>query len=462
VALGLALRAPLLTRGFHFDELNSVINFIEAPSAWDTISRVSAFNNHPFYSLLARGAEALFGRAEWVVRLPALLFGLVTPPLLWFSLRRATGRRPALLAALLLATSSVHIGFSASARGSTGLVFFTWLSSVLFLALLRGTRDRSRLLAYSLVTALGLWIHLYAAAVFVVQGLILVLVALGEARERGLRNVLTRYGTIAGGMAGAALLALLCYAPALRRMAPELLTSHPHAFMPLLPLAVLSYLAGRGMTPGGFLLVAVALAGLLLGLRGRRLEGRYVALLFTLPLLGNWLTHQDTYRTRFFVFLLPFFVLGLALATEALWRWANQVPGRARAAARASSLAVLALPAWLWVSRPWSNVPRGGFREATAALEAPAARQGARIGRCAIGLGDTFYAWYATRPILIPTSVAEFEAFLAANDEVRCAWMDGIGNTPAHDSIGALLEHRCGPAEPYHVLQVYRCHKEAR
>jgi hypothetical protein len=65
--------------------------------------------------------------------------------------------------------------------------------------------------------------------------------------------------------------------------------------------------------------------------------------------------------------------------------------------------------------------------------------------------------WYARRPILIPNSVEEFVAFVAAHDEVRCVWMDSPSDTPAHAAIGAILESRCGPAEPHHVLQVYHC-----
>jgi hypothetical protein len=397
VILALALRVPLLGRGLYYDELHTVLSFVEAPSAWEAIARVNNLNNHPLYSLLAHGAESVFGRAEWVVRLPALLFGLAVLPLLWLVVRRDFGPAPALLAALALATSSVHIGFSASARGYTGLIFFSWLSSALFVKLVRDGGSSRSALAYSVATALGIWIHLYALVVLGVQGLGLAILVFADWRNGGVRRAMARYRPAIAGAIGGVLLAVLCYAPALPHFSPLLLTRQLIAFVPLLPLKVLTYLTGRGLTPAGLFLAGTALAGLAIGLRRRRFERQYVALLFTVPLGAAWMARQVSHRDRFFVFLLPFLALGLALTAVALWAWVSRVePGPARAGARAGAISLFLLTGWLWGSG--NNVPRGGFREAVASLEAPPVRAGSSVGTCAIGIGATFYALVCEAP----------------------------------------------------------------
>lgn len=462
--LALALRLPLMTRGLYFDELQTVVHFVEAPSAWDTIARVYAFNNQPFYSLLARWSEAAFGRAEWALRLPALLCGMALLPLLWLGVRRRFGRIAALVATAALATSSVHIGFSVSARAYTGLALDSWLSCILFVGLVRDRRGSRWAVAYALVIALGLWNHLYLACVVAVQGLVLAILALPVLRESGWPGVWARFRRVLLGAAGGILLALICYGPAWPRLLPVLLESHRGAFVPELPLKVLSYLVGRGITPAATLLVAMLLAGIAVALqrlRESRAERLGLVLLFVIPLGAAWLARQDSHRDRFFVFLLPFVVLCLALTLEEICRQVNRVRGpAARLVGGFVAVALSVSMGWLWAGRPASNVPRGGFREAVISLEAPPSRPGARVASCAIGIGAPFYAWYARRPVLLPESVEEFTRLVAANDEVRCAWLDSFSDTPAWRAIGALLESQCGPAEPHHVLQTYRCRRE--
>ncbi len=464
-ALALVLRVPLLGRGFQGDEIRSMIDFVEAPSAWETISRVVDFNNHHFYSLLARGADAMLGRAEWVARLPALLFGMLTVPALWLGLRRDFGPRTALFTALLLATSPIHIGFSATARGYTGLVFFTWSATVLFFSVLRDGGSVPRVVAYVVLSALGIWTHLYAAPVLAVQALVLVILFGGEARRNGLDPALRRLRLAAAGVVGPALLSLMLYAPALPRLIHILLSGQHGPFDRRLPFVVLTYLVGFPLGFTGLLLGGVAMAGLVWGLWSRRLEALYVALVFVLPVGATWLARPQSVMERYFIFLLPFVALGVALCTtlagQAAWGTTGGAAGDwLRAGARAGAVVLLALTTWLWASRPWSNVPTGAYREAVTALEAPPTRPGASVGVCVIGRNTRYYGWYAKHPPLIPTSVEQFEAFRAEHDVVRCAWVPTPSELPAHTAIGAILQSRCGPPDHFLGIQVYRCERQ--
>src|ERR1044071_5897146 len=78
IAVALIYRFLPLNRGLGEDELFTVVQFIEVPSIFRTIFYNIAFNNHIGYSVMARVSESIFGRAEWVLRLPALLLGTAT------------------------------------------------------------------------------------------------------------------------------------------------------------------------------------------------------------------------------------------------------------------------------------------------------------------------------------------------------------------------------------------------
>lgn len=462
LALALVLRVPLLGRGFQGDEIRTMLDFVEAPSTWETITRVVDFNNHHFYSLLARGMEAALGRAEWVVRLPALLFGLLTIPALWIGLRGDFGSRTALLAALLLATSPIHIGFSATARGYTGLVFFTWCATILFFSVVREDGRVSRVIAYAVLSALGIWTHLYGAAVLAVQALFLAILLAGEAHRSGLAPAFRRFRMAAAGVVGAALLTLVLYAPALPRLLPVLRSVQHGPFDPRLPFVVLTYLVGLPLGFAGLLLGGIAVVGLVWGLWSRRLVALYVALVFVLPVGATWLSREQSFMERFFMFLLPFVALGVALcvtlAAESAWGTTRGTArGWLRAGARASAVFLLLLTTWLWAARPWSNVPTGAYREAVAALEAPPSHPGASVGVCVIGRNTRYYAWYAKHPPLVPATVEQFEAFVAEHDAVRCAWVPTPSELPAHTAIAAILQSRCEARDHFLGIRMYQC-----
>src|SRR5260370_41778450 len=100
--IGLLYRLLPINRGLGQDELYSAVNFIEVPSIGTTLFSNDAFNNHIGYSIMARLAEALFGRPEWALRLPALVHGLATLIVFYYFGRGLLGPTPALVAAFLL------------------------------------------------------------------------------------------------------------------------------------------------------------------------------------------------------------------------------------------------------------------------------------------------------------------------------------------------------------------------
>ena len=71
------LRCWNINQSFWWDEIWSTMPYATAPSLWQTISSLGYyFNNHMFYSLLARFSIMLLGENEISARLPAVIMGL--------------------------------------------------------------------------------------------------------------------------------------------------------------------------------------------------------------------------------------------------------------------------------------------------------------------------------------------------------------------------------------------------
>lgn len=112
----------------------------------------------PFTEVMAL-SERLFGQErEWVYRLPAAILGILSVPILFLFGRRVVGEGAAVVAALLLAFSDWHLGFSRQARMYAPLVFAVILGSWALWSWCRSGRWRE--LAAGLgVAVLGAFLH---------------------------------------------------------------------------------------------------------------------------------------------------------------------------------------------------------------------------------------------------------------------------------------------------------------
>ena len=217
--LGVAalLRAHELASPLWYDEIVTLVEYVRLAPA-EILSTYTSSNNHLFYSLLAHGSVGTFGESAWAVRLPAAAFGVASLAAFWWLAHELLPTRQARLASWAVALSYHHVWFSQNARGYTGILFFAWLATALFVRLQRGGGARLWL-AYSACLALAAWTHLSALLVFVAHGL----VALGEQTvgryRRGQRLAPMPFAALALGLLGASLL----YAPLLPDLAATLL-----------------------------------------------------------------------------------------------------------------------------------------------------------------------------------------------------------------------------------------------
>lgn len=169
-AIAAALRFYGLNSELWYDEIKTVLESVRPPLSV-TLTDFPSNNDHPFFSLLSHLSVAAFGERPWTIRLPAVLFGIASVPMLYLFGKEAAGRLEGLLAAALLTFSYHHVAFSQSARGYSMLLFFTLLTSWLLLKAAR-TPGWRPWLAYAVAATLGCYTHLTMIYVVASHGLI--------------------------------------------------------------------------------------------------------------------------------------------------------------------------------------------------------------------------------------------------------------------------------------------------
>ncbi len=375
LALAAALRIPGLDAQLWFDEIATLVISIRQPLS-TILTEFPGVNQHPFYSVLAHGAVGALGESPWVVRLPAMIFGVVAVWTVWDAGRAILTRAEGLAAAVLVATSSHHIWFSQNARGYTLLASCTLITSV---ALLRiaGSGERRHYVLYTVAAVAGVYTHLTMAFVLVAHVLtVSVGWMLGArlARQFVLRRLALMWAIVIA-------LIGLTYAP----YVPDLLTTFAEKAPPrAAKVATAGRAAGdllRGVTDGfglaGLLTVVVlAVTGGLALLSSQPfvvwlLVSPAIVTLGTTALLGQPL------RPRFLFNLSGAAALFVAAGAAVL---ARAIATRARwtsPAARTATLVALLLPLAPGAAtaiRRNAVVPKQDFAGALTRLDAAAAR----------------------------------------------------------------------------------------
>lgn len=198
IALGAALRFYRLGEGLWLDEILTDVTYVRQPLGV-LLTTFESENQHFLYSILGYFSYQLFGPGAWALRLPAVLFGLASLGGLYLVGRRVTCARETLLAVALLTVTYQHIWFSQNARGYTGLLFWTLLSSWLFI---RGVDEprAATWLWYGVSAALGMFTQF--TMIFVIAGQFLLYLAYLFARRRTMWNLRWTGLLLGFGLAG--------------------------------------------------------------------------------------------------------------------------------------------------------------------------------------------------------------------------------------------------------------------
>ena len=182
LCVALILRIIGLNQPLWYDELLTLYTHLRLP--WSEMMVGYEMNHHYLYSFQAKLLMGLWGESAWVLRLPALFFGVASVWLIWVLVRQVSETRYAHITAGLLALSYHHIWFSQNARGYTELMFWCVLGLILFLKGV-STPTRSTWIGFAIVLALAVFTHLTGFFFFFAIGVIwLAWSAIGVLRGR--------------------------------------------------------------------------------------------------------------------------------------------------------------------------------------------------------------------------------------------------------------------------------------
>jgi hypothetical protein len=428
-------------RSLGYDEIVTVVDFVDAPGWWDTFTRNSVFNNHVPYSALARISRSLLGVDEWAVRLPALVLGLASLPVVWWLGTLIFDFRTSRIAVLLLAVSPLFVEYNAAARGYTGLLLFGALSTCLFLSALERRRVAA-LAGYLIASAIAIWFHLYGVFVLAGQALYLIYLALR------FPATLTRstFRLLLLCMIGAALTAGLLMAPLLPRIVLEIQRRGAGVFQPAFPWEVALVLSG-----GVLWVLALAAIGVAMSLRRRQPVTVLAVLVAGVSMLLPWILKPFDLYHRFFVFLLPFWALFVAyplvVAAKAAAAW-RASPGLGRTVLVIATAAIVATLA----HRARTSVEEEGFRSAGAAMLDRASDDTIFV---AIGSGGFLTSYYIARPLAMPETLEDFLEVTHDAREVRVVYRRSTRVEVDDDPIMLFLEDRAESVR-FGRMTVYR------
>jgi mannosyltransferase len=158
--LALAVRLPHLGESLVGDEMYAYAE-VHRRSLGGVIDAVrgGGENSPPLFFVLAWATMKL-GDPTVLIRLPSLLLGTATVPLVYLIGVRTVGARAGVLAAALLALSPFAIFYSTEARPYATLTFFVALSTLAFLRAIE-TNRRGWWIAYAVTGCLVLYAHYF-------------------------------------------------------------------------------------------------------------------------------------------------------------------------------------------------------------------------------------------------------------------------------------------------------------
>lgn len=352
MAVAAVLRSIALDQQLWYDEIITLVSSVRQPL--ETIVTTFSTNQHGLYSVLARISVVVLGEHAWTLRLPAVLFGVLTVPALYFCARLLTNRREAFLACALLTVSYHHVWFSQNARGYTGLALFTLVATYFWLRGLAAgeaaggrTGNLSPWIGYAVAVVLGAYVHLTMLFVVAGHGLVWVWQVAAHWLRQG--RPPANWPWPLAGFVLSGVLTLASYAPALGQMFARTVGQAGSMVRSEWTNPIWVALETvRGLGAGmGWGLVAVALGGVifLVGVWSYWRENPYAVASMVLPIVITGVVLQLILNVfpRFFFFAIGFGLLWLVRGAVVVAGWLAQWLGRAEAAGLQWGTAIVAL-----------------------------------------------------------------------------------------------------------------------
>ena len=400
--LAAALRIYRLDTDLWIDEIGS-FQYATSVTVGELFRTFSSPNQHLMNSLLERLSVAALGEHDWTVRLPAALFGIATVPAMYWLARPIMRGWQSVAVALLTAVSYHHIWFSQNARGYSGYLLFSVLSTGALYRLAVNGRRRW-IAAYATCAVLALSSLIIAAFVILAHVILIPFFMLYRHREalpvaQTIRRLVVAFGITA-------VVSLAIYGPTaieLLRVVGTAYVREGTGFRPISLEFLQEALRGLGAGFGSLALVGAVpfLILVAIGTLSLLRRGWLIVLTFVLALgmmaavvvMAGWLT-----SARFFILVVPLAFLVAVESIDLVARLLSRLVSgsrRARVHAVLAGAAVVVCAVALAFGLPrYYRIPKQSFRAAIAAFTARAKPGDALV---AVYQADRGFDYYTRR-----------------------------------------------------------------
>jgi uncharacterized membrane protein len=421
--LGLVLRLWNINQSFWWDEIWSTLPYATADSLWSTISQLGYyFNNHILYSLLCKVSISFFGENEISARIPALMLGLFGIGAVYQFGRTYLNSSIGLTAAYLMAISIFHIDHSTEARGYSGFLLFSILSTYYFLKALP-TQDGKSWVFYILCTVTAYYFHVIMIAVSIAQFLFVLLIRLGkrigksETPDQDLYPYF-KYTTIA------AVITLTLYLPIMKTFIKNMgkVSVMEVDRFPFLQDLANSIYPGILSPPGLILYAILFCAGLyFMGKKNIRLC-LLTVIIIVVPFSIYMLANPMFVYERYFLYALPFCLFIISGGIHSLSNFFCRTPFKKNLMVTGLLLTLTVLQAPRAIQ--FFNQDRQNYREAINYIEDRKAVSDSYL--FTIGYAGQHFNYYARETVETPQTYEEFHKRLSKAPESWCpitAWL---------------------------------------
>ncbi|RMF57896.1 MAG: hypothetical protein D6748_10130 [Calditrichaeota bacterium] len=438
-----ALRLVALGNGIWFDEIVTLIQSVRQ-DLWNIVQSYPSENRHMLYAILAHISTTVFGESVWALRLPAVIFGTLSIPALYWLGKSIANEKEAIWAAALLTFSYHHIWFSQNARGYTGLLFFAILSMNFFILGLKENR-LSHWIFFSIATALGIYTHLTMVFVTASQGLIFLwLWARKEITPFSIDKDIVKnallYGFILSGI-----FTLLLYSPALPDLLKHFIHSRPSqiASQWTNPLWTLMETI-RGLQIGlGKMILGLIAGGFVFGLGMYRYfkENVYSLLLLLLPpFLGATIVVATNHNIwpRFFFFAFGYFLLITVRGAFEMGNVLSHFLPKKFTPTIISNFLLSCFLVMFLVALPRSYQPKQNFEGPIHFLKT---HQGSKPV-VTVGLTTYPYRQYYQQPWVEVQSTSQLDSLLSIHQEVWLVYTFPVYMESRHPELWQIIQER--------------------
>jgi hypothetical protein len=296
-------------QSFFFDEIYAITHAINSSGFLKSLYSNLNTAYHIFYSFISHVLFLIFGDKFWIYRGPALIFGLLGITFLSKLAGILKSKDIVWVSVLLLIFSPIHVDQSQLARGYTLFILLAIVSSYFFIRAFREGRV-FLWLGFFVATVLGFYTHLYMAMVFFSQFLSVLLGLFVLKQDRGGARQFFFYSTCSF------FAIFLLYLPFMPVIIFDCLRNYPHDAASLKFFISLLKTLGPGETgpDTGLIHFVLAAAGLFFLWRIDRFFAIFGIILLILPIAVVCVTKPVYLFARYFVFMLPFYLIFIAAA----------------------------------------------------------------------------------------------------------------------------------------------------